>query len=36
LNGVTPREILDALLTNFTPANYAFSIWSIIKTPLDD
>jgi benzodiazapine receptor len=32
LNGVTPPEISDALLTRFTPANYAFSIWSIIYT----
>jgi hypothetical protein len=32
LNGVTPPEISDALLTKFTPANYAFSIWSIIYT----
>jgi hypothetical protein len=32
LNGVTPPEISDALLTRFTPANYAFAIWSIIYT----
>jgi hypothetical protein len=32
LNGVTPPEISDALLTKFTPANYAFAIWSIIYT----
>ena len=32
LNGVTPPEISDALLTKFTPANYAFSIWGIIYT----
>ena len=32
LNGVTPPEISDALLTRFTPANYAFSIWGIIYT----
>jgi hypothetical protein len=30
LNGITPPEISDALLTKFTPANYAFAIWSII------
>jgi len=30
LNDVTPPEISDALLTKFTPANYAFSIWGII------
>jgi benzodiazapine receptor len=30
LNGVTPPEISDALLTKFTPANYAFAIWSVI------
>jgi hypothetical protein len=32
LNGVTPPEISDALLTKFTPANYAFAIWSVIYT----
>jgi len=32
LNGITPPEISDALLTKFTPANYAFAIWSIIYT----
>jgi benzodiazapine receptor len=32
LNDVTPPEISDALLTKFTPANYAFSIWGIIYT----
>ncbi|MFN2221967.1 MAG: TspO/MBR family protein [Candidatus Promineifilaceae bacterium] len=32
LNGVTPPEISDALLTKFTPANYAFAIWGIIYT----
>ena len=32
LNGVTPPEISDALMTKFMPANYAFSIWSIIYT----
>jgi len=32
LNGVTPPEISDALMTKFTPANYAFAIWSIIYT----
>lgn len=30
LNGITPPEISDKLLTKFTPANYAFSIWGII------
>ena len=32
LNNITPPEISDALLTKFTPANYAFAIWSIIYT----
>jgi hypothetical protein len=32
LNGVKPTEISDALLTKFTPANYAFAIWSVIYT----
>lgn len=32
LNGVTPPEISDALMSKFTPANYAFSIWGIIYT----
>lgn len=32
LNDVTPPEISDALMTKFTPANYAFAIWSIIYT----
>ncbi len=32
LNGVTPPEISDTLLTKFTPANYAFAIWSVIYT----
>jgi benzodiazapine receptor len=32
LNDVTPPEISDALLSKFTPANYAFAIWSIIYT----
>jgi hypothetical protein len=32
LNDVTPPEISDALLTKFTPANYAFAIWSVIYT----
>jgi hypothetical protein len=32
LNGVTPPEISDALLTKFTPSNYAFAIWSVIYT----
>ena len=32
LNGITPPEISDALLTQFTPANYAFSIWGVIYT----
>ena len=35
LNGVTPPEISDALLTKFTPANYAFAIWSIMGVPGD-
>jgi hypothetical protein len=32
LNDITPPEISDALLTKFTPANYAFAIWSVIYT----
>ena len=32
LNDLTPPEISDALMTKFTPANYAFSVWSIIYT----
>jgi len=29
---VTPPEISDALPTKFTPANFAFAIWSVIYT----
>ncbi len=32
VNNITPPEISDALLSQFTPANYAFSIWSVIYT----